>query len=125
MANLVRWDPLREMAVFQDRFNRLFDDFFGREEQDVTSLGAWTPLSDLREDADEFVATVELPGVRPEDVKVEVVNNRLQVSGERKFEHEDKRERYHRIERAYGRFQRSWQLPSWQTPEGQRASRER
>ena len=112
MANLMRWHPVREMATFQDRMDRLFEDFWGREEGESTSLGAWAPLSDLREDEKEFVATVELPGVSDEDVQVQVINNLLQVSGERKFEHEDKRERYHRIERSYGQFQRSWQLPT-------------
>lgn len=111
MASLVRWDPFREISILQDRMNRLFEDFFGREEKGVVGT-VWSPLADLREETDEFVATVELPGMLREDIHVEVENNLLTVSGERRFEHEDKRDRYHRIERAYGRFHRSWQLPS-------------
>jgi HSP20 family protein len=112
MPSLVRWDPFREMAVLQDRVNRLFEDFFGREEKGGLVATGWSPLADLREEPDEFVATVELPGVPRENIQVEVMNNLLTVCGERKFEHEDRRDRYHRIERAYGRFHRSWQLPS-------------
>lgn len=78
-------------------------DFLG----DDTALGAWTPRLDVIENEKEYLVTVDLPGVDKSDARVTLENKVLTISGEKKEEHEDKRENYHRIERSYGRFSRS------------------
>ncbi|HIE52262.1 MAG TPA: Hsp20/alpha crystallin family protein [Armatimonadetes bacterium] len=117
MRSLVRWDPFRELATFRERMNRLFDEVFGGEPAVEAPARVWSPAVDVREDENELVVTAELPGMKREDIKVELVHNRLVIQGERKFEHEDKRENYHRIERSYGRFYRSFDLPASVNPE--------
>jgi HSP20 family protein len=107
---LTRFDPFRDLAVLQDRMNRLFTDYGSREEG---ALSAWAPAVDIYEnEKKELVLKVELPDVKHEDVSVTVENNTLSLSGERKFDSEVKKEHYHRIERAYGSFSRSFSLPT-------------
>src|SRR3954447_12463984 len=109
---LTRWEPLREMEEFQNRLSTLFGRPLrrgnGREE---ITLPEWTPLADITEDDKEYLIKAELPDLRKEDVKVTVENGVLTISGERKFEKEEKKKKYHRVERAYGRFVRSFTLP--------------
>ena len=109
MANpLIRWEPL-ELEDVQNRLSRLF----GRRPngRDEITLADWTPLADITEDDKEYVIKTELPDVKKEDVKVTVENGVLTISGERKFEKEEKKKKYHRVERAYGSFMRSFTLP--------------
>jgi HSP20 family protein len=107
---LTRFDPFRDIAVLQDRMNRLFSDYGAREEG---VLSTWVPAVDIYEnEKKELVLKAELPDVRREDVSVTVENNTLTLSGERKFDGEVKKEHYHRIERAYGSFSRSFSLPT-------------
>jgi HSP20 family protein len=107
---LTRFDPFRDIAILQDRMNRLFTDYGAREEG---VLSAWVPAVDIYEnEKKELVLKAELPDVRREDVSVTVENNTLTLSGERKFDAEVKKEHYHRIERAYGSFSRSFSLPT-------------
>jgi HSP20 family protein len=107
---LTRFDPFRDLAILQDRMNRLFTDYGAREEG---ALSAWAPAVDIFEnEKKELVLKVELPDVKREDVAVTVENNTLSLSGERKFDGEVKKEHYHRIERAYGSFSRSFSLPT-------------
>ena len=109
--SLTRFDPFRDLAVLQDRVNRLFGDAYGAREEGV--LSNWTPAVDIFENEQkELVLKAELPDVRREHVSVTVENNRLTLSGERKLDHEVKKEQYHRIERAYGSFSRSFSLPA-------------
>src|SRR6201984_1876284 len=113
MTVLTRWDPFREFNVLQDRMNRLFQDFAPRgtgEEEMAT--GAFVPPVDIYEDEHSITLKVELPGVDPKDVDVRVENNTLTLKGERKFEKEEKEENFHRIERRYGSFVRSFTLPA-------------
>jgi HSP20 family protein len=111
MPALVRWDPFRELAAMHERLNRLFEDF-GREE-DVTLSGDWIPPVDIYQtDAHEIVLKAELPGLRREDIDVRVENNTLTLKGERRQEKEIKKDRYHRMERTYGSFMRSFTLPN-------------
>src|SRR6266404_4699976 len=109
---LTRWEPLREMEEFQNRLSTLFGRPLrrgnGREE---ITLPEWTPLADITEDDKEYVIKAELPDMKKEDVKVTVENGVLTISGERKFEKEEKKKKYHRVERAYGTFVRSFSLP--------------
>ncbi len=120
MPALVRWDPFRELAALHERLNRLFEDF-GREE-DVTLSGDWIPPVDIyQNDAHEIVLKAELPGLKREDIDVRVENNTLTLRGERRQEREIKKDRYHRMERTYGSFTRSFTLPSTVDPEKVRA----
>jgi HSP20 family protein len=111
MATIARFDPFRDLAVLHDRVNRLFGDAYGAREEGV--LSNWAPSVDIFEnEKKELVLKAELPDVRKEDVSVTVENNTLTLSGERKFDSEVKREHYHRIERSYGSFSRSFSLPA-------------
>src|SRR5712672_3488689 len=109
---LTRWEPLREMEEIQDRLSTLFGRPLrrgnGREE---ITLPEWTPLADITEDEKEYLIKTELPDLKREDVKVTVENGVLTISGERKFEKEEKKKKYHRVERGYGSFARSFTLP--------------
>jgi len=110
-VSLERLDPVRDI---QTEVNRLFDSFFGRPVRLAGSMGAerlWAPVGDLYETKDDLVVTLELPGVREKDVTVSITGDLLTVKGERKFEREIKNESYHRLERAFGKFERSIQLP--------------
>jgi HSP20 family protein len=114
LSQLTRWDPIREMTEIQNRFASLM----GRAplqlqengEEALTST-EWVPAVDIAEDEKEYVIKAEVPDVRREDVKVSVENGLLTISGERKFEKEEKDKKYHRVERAYGYFSRSFSLP--------------
>ena len=105
-----RWNPFKEM---EDLSNGLFS-FLGSGEgagNDQGTVSAWLPLVDITEDDHQYLIKAELPGVRKEDLKVTVENNVLTLTGERKLEKEEKTKRYHRVERAYGMFTRSFALP--------------
>lgn len=110
---LVRWSP-RDMLSARDEMNRLVYDFFGRGigEEGTSSTDGWTPPVDIYETADALIMKAELPGFPKENVSVEVKDNMLILRGERKREGEVKEEHYHRVERAYGAFHRSFLLPT-------------
>jgi len=90
---------------------RLFEDFFGRPAE-RTQLTEWSPLVDVKEEENAFKVSIDLPGMNKDDINIEVDSNRLAISGERKFEQEEKKEDYHFVERSYGKFYRSFTLPS-------------
>jgi HSP20 family protein len=108
---LVRWDPIRELDSLQNDMNRLFDRFFEGRAANGTAR-RWIPAMDLVETDDHLVLRGDLPGMTEDDVNIEIKDNVLIVSGERKAEREDKREGYHRVERAFGSFSRSLSLPA-------------
>ena len=113
--SMVRFDPFRELATMQDRINRIFGDAYtrGRFDDDLTQRGEWFPPVDIYENANqEIVLKAELPGISREDIDLRVENNTLTLRGERKRDTEVKQEQYHRIERSYGSFSRSFSLPS-------------
>jgi len=113
---IVRWEPFRDLVAVQDRLNRIFDDTFRGNprgsDEDWALGGQWAPSVDIFEHEGNLVLKAELPGVDPKDVDVRVENNVLTLRGERKFETEVKKEKYHRVERAYGTFSRSFTLPN-------------
>ena len=112
MNTLTQWNPFREMEDIQGRLsNWLSQGRPGNGEKDALSMSDWTPLVDVSEDEKEYLIKAELPEVKKEDVKVSVDNGMLTLSGERKFEKEEKGKKYHRVERAYGSFTRSFSLP--------------
>jgi len=111
---LVRWDPFREFTQIQDRLNRVFTDAYGRQGSDegLLTSGAWVPPVDIYQNGDsELVLKAELPDMVREDIDVTVDNGTLTIKGEKKFAGEPKEEQFHRIERRYGLFSRSFSLP--------------
>jgi HSP20 family protein len=107
---LSRWYPVREVATLQDRVNSLFQDFAG-DGQTVTAA-AFAPAVDVYENGEKVVLKLDIPGIKEEDLDIRVENQTLSVRGERKFESEEKEENFHRIERRYGSFFRSFSLPT-------------
>jgi HSP20 family protein len=111
---IVRWEPFREILSAQDRLNKLlnqtFSQIFGSEGQELGNR-AWAPAVDIYETDHNLVMKVELPGIDPKDVEVRVENQTLVISGERKAEKDLKEGNYHRVERSYGTFSRSFTLP--------------
>ena len=106
-----RWEPLQGLGDIQQEVNRLFDSFFGRPASARGGERMWIPLADVYETKDDLVVSLELPGVREKEVSVSITGDLLTVRGERKFETEANRDAFHRVERAYGRFERSIALP--------------
>ena len=122
---IVRWEPFRELATLQNEMNRLFNTAFDAPAaggNGGTAPRRWMPAMDLVESDDSFVLRADLPGLSEGDIKIEVEDNVLTLSGERKSEREEKNEGYYRVERASGSFQRSLTLPEGVDPEGIRAS---
>lgn len=114
---IVRFDPFRELATMQDRINRIFGDLYRRGDDDLFMRGDWLPPVDIYEnDQHEIVLKAELPGMKKEDIDLRLENNMLTIRGERKRVNEVKDEQYHRIERAYGTFSRSFSLPTTVDP---------
>jgi HSP20 family protein len=112
MTTLAKWNPFRELETMQNRFNMLFGRPLWRtDEKETMAATEWAPLADITEDEKEYLIKAELPEVKKEDVKVTVENGTLHITGERKFEKEEKGKKYHRIERAYGAFERAFVLP--------------
>ena len=112
MNPLAKWNPFRELEDIQNRLSSVFGrtPLRGLGEEAMT-VSEWTPLVDIAEDEREYLIKAELPEVKKEDVKVTVENGVLTITGERKFEKEEKNKKYHRVERAYGSFMRSFTLP--------------
>jgi HSP20 family protein len=117
---IVRWDPVRELDSLQGDMNRLFDRFF--EGRTPNGNRRWIPPMDLLETEDHLVLRGDLPGLTEDDVDIEIKDNVLTVSGERKTENEEKGEGYYRVERAFGSFSRSLTLPQGVEPDKVEAS---
>ena len=101
---IIRWDPFREMTQLQNRFDRLFEAVGGRQE-------SWLPAVDVFDTQDAVVLKAELAGMDPADIQIEVEDNVLTIKGERRFDEKVDEERYYRVERRFGSFQRSLALP--------------
>ena len=110
---LVRWsDPFREFAQLQDRINRVFSNTYGQSDDGLMTSGTWAPPVDIYQTGDhEVVLKAELPDMTREDIDITVDNGTLTIRGEKKFSNEVKEESFHRIERRYGAFSRSFALP--------------
>ncbi len=121
---LIRWEPVRELNTIQSEMNRLFNTFFEAPTpgNGGSTLRRWIPPMDLVETDADFVLRADLPGLSEKDVNIEVEDNVLTISGERKAEHEERKEGYYRVERASGTFSRSLTLPEPVDPESVSAS---
>jgi len=110
---LIRWEPVRELNTIQSEMNRLFNTYF--DSPTAANGGAplrrWIPAMDLVETEQDFVLRADLPGVDDNDVKIELEDRVLTISGERKAEHEERKEGYYRVERSSGAFTRTLTLP--------------
>jgi HSP20 family protein len=111
--NIVRWDPFRELEGIQSRLNRVFSERpLAAFDVDNASFTAWAPAVDIQETDKEYVIKADLPEVKKPDVKVEFEGGVLTLQGERKLEREDKGQKFHKIEREYGKFVRRFALPT-------------
>jgi HSP20 family protein len=125
---LIRWEPVRELGTIQNEMNRLFNTFFespagpGNGQQ---TLRRWIPAMDLVETNEEFVLRADLPGLSEGDVNIELEDSVLTISGERKAEHEERKEGYYRVERSSDAFSRSLTLPEGVDPDAVKASFDR
>lgn len=109
--HITTWDPFREVSSIRDELDRFFDSVFGRFPRERGET-FWAPPIDIEETEDAIVIRAELPGMNKEDIKVNLSGDTLTISGERKQETEKKGRTYYRIERAYGKFQRTITLPA-------------
>lgn len=106
-----KFDHMKDLISIQERVKKLFEDVMEKGDDGVFHK-SWSPLVDIYETEDEFVVKAEMPEVRREDVEIEIENNVLIIKGERKFQKEGNKDNFHRIERKYGLFKRSFLLPS-------------
>ncbi len=124
---LTRWEPfgsirkrgsfLNELTGMQQEMNRLFDDFFGERRSELAE-GSWVPVVDVSETDSEIVVRAELPGMTHENIELNLQENVLTLKGEKKQENKVENENFHRMERSYGSFTRSFTLPCDTNPEG-------
>jgi len=110
--NVIRWSPYRDLSSLADQFNRALGTATGRERDEELSLGAWIPPVDIAEDKDRITLTAELPGFSEDQVNILMEGGVLTIRGERKFEEEKNGRNFHRVERSYGQFVRSFTLPN-------------
>jgi HSP20 family protein len=110
---LIRWDPFRDLLSLQDRMNRLFEESMTSNKvfEEALTTGVWSPVVDIYETDTSVILKAELPGMTKDDIAIEINENNLVLKGERKFQKDIKEESYHRIERSYGAFSRSFTLP--------------
>lgn len=109
---IVRWAPFQDLVGVQDRVNRIFNDLHGRQNDDVMTRGTWAPPVDIYQDgARGIVIKAELPSMTRDEIDVTIEGNTLTLRGEKKLEREVTEEQYHRVERSYGAFSRSFSLP--------------
>jgi len=116
--SIIRYNPINERGVLTDLFNvqkemsKMFSNFFTDDNESFTGLQNWYPSADITEGKDQYTVHIELPGVTKDGVKITLQENVLTVQGEKKQESETKEENFHRVERSYGSFSRSFRLPS-------------
>jgi HSP20 family protein len=111
MTVLTRWEPFREFSTLQDRMNRLFRETQGNSQEEPLTSSSFAPAVDVYEDEHNVTLKIEVPGIDEKDIDVRIENNTLTVHGERKIEKEEKEENYRRVERQYGSFTRTFNLP--------------
>jgi len=116
MATITRWDPFRDLMTIQSELNRLFGQTYGGDGGVPSAAGSWVPALDVSETKEQFVVTMDLPGIDPEAVDVTVEDSTLTVSGSRELSANTEEENYLRVERRYGQFSRSLSLPASADP---------
>ena len=126
MRSLIRWQPINHPTTWNRGMDRLFNEFMGRSlrqiDEEATACGSWSPAVNIMEKENQIVIATDLPGLKAEDVEVTIENNVLTLKGERTFEEAAEGETYHRVERCYGSFERSFSVPSTVDPKKIEAS---
>jgi HSP20 family protein len=116
MRTLTRWEPINDISNLSQRMDRMFEELMGRGlrrlAEDDRVRGSWSPAVNILERKDAIVITADLPGLKAEDVDVTVDNGVLTIRGERRLEEASEGETYHRVERVYGVFERTFTLPN-------------
>jgi len=105
------WEPFRDLRRMHDEMDRLFSSLWPTGDGDLTKTAVWLPAVDMYEEKDRVIVQAELPGVKKEDMSLSLTEDSLTIKGQRKFEHEEKREGFYRMECRYGSFQRTLELP--------------
>ena len=123
MTYITRFEPFRDLLNLQNQVSRVFQDF-NRGSDELLTSGTFVPPVDIYEDEHSITLKLEIPGINEKDIDIKLENNTLTVRGERSFEKEEKEENFHRIERRYGSFARSFTLPNTVDPENVEASYE-
>jgi HSP20 family protein len=123
MTYITRFEPFRELLNLQNQVSRVFQDF-NRGSDELLTSGTFVPPVDIYEDEHSITLKLEVPGISEKDIDIKLENNTLTVHGERNFEKEEKEENFHRIERRYGAFARSFTLPNTVDPENVEANYE-
>ena len=111
MTVVTRWEPFREFSTLQDRMNRLFRETQGNSQDESLTSSSFAPAVDVYEDEHNVALKIDVPGIDEKDIDVRIENNTLTVQGERKIEKEEKEQNYRRVERQYGGFTRTFNLP--------------
>lgn len=119
--DIARWEPFKELAALRDEVDRLFDSFFGRLPS-IEIERRWMPAINLEETEEEYIVNAELPGIKKEDIELKLTEDGLTISGERKRSKEEKGKTFHRVEMAYGRFQRTLSFPEEVVPDKAKAT---
>jgi HSP20 family protein len=129
MTTMMRWDPFQDLRSAQDQMAQMgqmspmLAHALGlHTQQGSATATAWAPALDISERKDAYLVTVELPGLKPEDLDITMEDGLLTIQGERQFTHESSEQQFHRVERRYGAFRRSITLPAHVTAEGIQAS---
>ncbi|HLO26177.1 MAG TPA: Hsp20/alpha crystallin family protein [Geobacteraceae bacterium] len=122
---IVRYNPFRELRTMQEQMNRLLDLAWNKEAGEELKEGLWQPPVDIYEDEDSVVIKAEVPDIDQKDIEVKIEDNTLTLRGERKLDQSVTKENYHRVERYYGPFQRSFSIPPTIDQERVKASCER
>lgn len=121
MRSMIRWQPINRPTTFNTGIDRLFNEFMGRTmrqmDEETSASGSWSPAVNIMERQDSIVISADLPGLKADDVEVTVDNGVLTIRGERGFEEANEGETYHRIERWYGSFERSFSIPNSVDPQ--------
>lgn len=107
---IVRWDPLKDLMTMHDRMNKIFDETLSKSAQG--NYGDWLPPVDIFETEDHIIIMSELPGMKEEDMDIQVSDGVLTLKGEKKYPIEGERDNYYRLERSYGKFSRSFSIPN-------------
>lgn len=121
---ITRWDPFRDVLALQNRMNSIFQEYNRNQNDGDQVTAAFVPPVDIYEDEHKIVLKLEVPGMKENDLDIQLENNVLTVRGERKFEKEEKEENFHRVERRYGTFYRSFTIPNTVNAESVKASYE-
>ena len=120
--NVVRWNPFNDVSLLQNQMNRLFENALQGWPAESNGTSSWVPPVDIYETENDLVVTTDLPGIDPKKIDMQVENNILTIRGERRLEQKLEKENFHRVERTYGAFARSFTLSTAVDPEKIRAN---